>query len=801
MLHREGFIRMIGIFDFRFSYFRLLLSAFGMAFASYNMLPAGAQQNPEGLAKPATAKARDALHLLPPASVQIGGLLGERFIRSEKNRLLRVDEEELLDGFRHRPGKHPWIGEHVGKWLHAATLAWANTGDPALRAKLDRVARELIKTQEPDGYLGTYAPAQRFGLYPGADWDVWSHKYCLIGLLTYYQYTGSKEALDACRRIGDLLINTFGPGRKSIISAGTHMGMAATSVLEPVVLLYRATGDARYLDFAKYIVGAWEEPGGPHILSSLRQYRSVRRVANAKAYEMLSNLAGLCELYRATGDRQYLDAVLIAWNDIAQNRLYITGSGSSGEVWQDDFHLPNGEGASICETCVTVSWEQLNLHLLRLLGEPRFADQLERTVYNHLLGAQKPTGDDWSYYTPLVGRKPYDSSTNCCHSSGPRGVALLPAYVYSTTADGVNVNLFTPSRATVPLSSGGSVRIVQQTQYPLDGTVNLTVTPQGGAKTFALRLRVPAWTPKASVAINGRAAQVAAKPGGWAVLQRTWKPGDRVTFDMEIPARLIPGDHGNAGLAAVMYGPIVLAADEAHNPGMKPITRAALAEDDPAKFKLRRDEGESAADVPVFTTEGRALTDISQPASLRLVPYYAAGQDGSRFAVWLRRAGAQEAAGSGSLLAFAEESRSRQGNQPGSITDDDPDSFCVTFDGGRQDEDWYAVTLEKPVTINRVVFAHGHIFHDGGWFDTSGGKPRVQVRRTKDGPWEDIATLDAYPVTDAVHPPDLRDGQKFSARFPAVMVWGVCISGKPACGDNPTQVFSSCGELQAFLDR
>jgi len=143
--------------------------------------------------------------------------------------------------------------------------------------------------------------------------------------------------------------------------------------------------------------------------------------------------------------------VLNAWKDIAAHRLYITGSGSSHEHWQVDCHLPNGEGAQICETCVTVTWMQLNIELLRLLGQARFGDELEKTLYNHLLAAQKPTCDDWAYYTPLVGHKPYDASTNCCHSSGPRGVALVPSFVYSTTPDGIAVNIFSASKATLPL--------------------------------------------------------------------------------------------------------------------------------------------------------------------------------------------------------------------------------------------------------------------------------------------------------------------------------------------------------------
>src|SRR5438552_4107229 len=153
---------------------------------------------------------------LSPSEVHLEGYLGQRVLNSEKNRLLEVDEEELLAGFRHRPGKQAWIGEHVGKWLHAATLAWANTGDPALRTKLDRVVHNLLATQQPDGYLGTYTPDKRFGLYPNADWDVWVHKYDLIGLLTYYRFTGDPAALAGARRAGDLLIATFGPGKKSI---------------------------------------------------------------------------------------------------------------------------------------------------------------------------------------------------------------------------------------------------------------------------------------------------------------------------------------------------------------------------------------------------------------------------------------------------------------------------------------------------------------------------------------------------------------------------------------------------------
>jgi DUF1680 family protein len=239
-------------------------------------------------------------------------LLGERIHAHTFNRIMNIDEDILLGGFRSRPGSHPWIGEHAGKWLHAASLLWLWSQDAGLRDKITRVAKGLIAAQGQDGYLGTYVPEKRFGLYRDADWDVWSHKYSLIGLLSYYGISGDPDALNACKRAGDLLASVF-PRDRSILKAGTHVGMAATSVLEPIVLLYRATGEKKYLDFALYIVSSWDEPGGPHILSAMLRDKTVLAVGNRKAYEMLSNFVGLCELYRATGKPEYLQAAQYAW--------------------------------------------------------------------------------------------------------------------------------------------------------------------------------------------------------------------------------------------------------------------------------------------------------------------------------------------------------------------------------------------------------------------------------------------------------------------------------------------------------
>ena len=151
---------------------------------------------------------RDVQDFQTPDNVHLGGWIGARIQANEANRLAKLEVERLLEGYRKRPGRQIWDGEHVGKWMHAATLAWVYTGDPELRKKLDYVVAELPKCQLEDGYLGTYEEKDRWTL-----WDVWAHKYNLLGLITYMRYTGNMEPLPACRRMADLLCNTFGDDR------------------------------------------------------------------------------------------------------------------------------------------------------------------------------------------------------------------------------------------------------------------------------------------------------------------------------------------------------------------------------------------------------------------------------------------------------------------------------------------------------------------------------------------------------------------------------------------------------------
>ena len=750
-----------------------------------------------------TCVVQDQQSFQAPDRVHLSGWIGTRIDANEANRLVKIDPLRLLEGYRNRPGRQTWDGEHVGKWLHAATLAWANSGDPALRAKLDITAAELIKCQLPDGYLGTYLEKDRW-----TEWDVWAHKYNLIGLVTYMQYTGNLEPLPACRRMADLLERTFGdtPGKRDILLSGHHMGMASTSVLEPMVLLYRLTGEPRDLEFCNYLLRSWEQPNGPKIISTLLTAKRVDKVGNGKAYEMLSCLNGALEYYRTVGgDPRILHACLNAWQDIVDNRLYLTGASSSHEHFRDDFDLPNV--GNVGETCVTVTWLQFNAHLLRLTGQSRFAEALERVVLNQLFGAQQCDGSAWGYYVQMEGKKPYSSTLDghCCLSSGPRGVALIPTFAFSTDAEGVVVNLYENGKAHLTLADGSYVEVVMATRFPGDGDVKMVVTP-GGPKRFAVKLRRPAWAGDCSVKVNGQIADEKFGTDGYAALIREWTPGDTVELTLSLKPQVVIGTHLNAGKIAVLYGPLVLAADEALlGPDGKGIGMVSVADTEVSSLGITPEPAplKTWSEARVFRINAVArkstgAVKAGDPIEIRLIPFAEAGSTGSTYKVWLplRRISA-----GGNVLLDGEESRSRAGNLDGSINDENPQSVVVTFDGKPADEDWYAVTLAEPAAIRRVVFTHGRNFHDGGWFDAAGGKPQVQVLTSGDAAWMTVGRLEDYPGTTAVADGGLKEGQKFTLRLDAA-VKGVAVrvTGKPACGDNPSQAFSSCGEIEAFAD-
>ncbi|HWI57577.1 MAG TPA: hypothetical protein VNZ22_10140, partial [Bacillota bacterium] len=360
--------------------------------------------------------------------------------------------------------------------------------------------------------------------------------------------------------------------------------------------------------------------------------------------------------------------------------------------------------------------------------------------------------------------------------------------------------------AKLSLRDGTPVTLTTQTLYPHDGQVQITVDPAAKKKSFTLKLRVPAWCHSSSLRLNGKTLTAKPEPDGYVALARKWSLGDRIELQLKLEPRVIVGDHKNTGKVAVLYGPLVLAADEAllasENLRLSSIAPAGAEltslnlTPEPAPTALQSWPG---AQVFRINAVARRTTDslkAGSPLQIRLIPFADAGSTGSAYKVWLPLS---QPSVSANLLFDTQESRSRPGNLNGSISDEDFQSLVVTFNNQSANEDWFAVTLETPVTVNRVLFAHGKTFHDGGWFDASAGKPRLQVQLTKGGAWETVGDFNDYPLTTATDSAKLKDGARFTCQLAKpIQVVGIRVIGKPACGDNPQQAFASCAELQAF---
>jgi hypothetical protein len=489
------------------------------------------------------------------------------------------------------------------------------------------------------------------------------------------------------------------------------------------------------------------------------------------------------------------------------HRLYLTGAASYREFFHDDFDLPNVN--NVGETCVTVTWLQFNAQLLRLTGEARFAEQLERVVLNQLFGAQCPDGSGWGYYVQMQGKKPYSSTLDghCCLSSGPRGVALIPTFVASTDADGVVVNLYETGTANLELRDGTKVVLTSETKYPSDERIRMSIAPST-KKTFAIKLRIPTWClePYPYLQVNGKSVPARIGSDGYATINREWKKNDKIDLRFRLLPWFVIGAHRDEGRLVIIYGPLVLAADESLI-GTKDVRLNEIGVAD-HNFTILHFTPEKAVgqfkswpEAEVFRINAVARKDSSSmvgtPLQIRLVPFADAGATGSAYKIWLPY---ELPRPDRNLLSDGVEIRSRKPNQ-GSIIDGNLQTIAATFNNKRAPQDWFGVELEEPVTVKRIVFAHGKTFHDGGWFDASSGKPHVEIKTSPAGSWQSVTEFKDYPTTTATDPAGLKGGERFSCELETpTKVLSVRVVGKPASGDNPKQAFSSCAELQAFGD-
>jgi len=576
------------------------------------------------------------MHSITNANWQFEGEIGRRVDANIENWILRTPDANpgLLDMFRRRNRELsgdplvPWAGEFAGKYLISAVQACHMSDDTRLRPFVQDFVDALVACQAPNGYLGAFSESEQLL----GNWDLWNHYHVMTGLLMWYDMTGDKQAFDATVRAADLMCEIYGPeGRRPIEAGSPECNLAVLTVL---LDLYRRTGEPQYRDLCLRIeqdmekAGDWLRAGAAGI-----PYYAL--LNNGTRWESLHIVQGFATLYELTGKEMYKDATVHLWDSIRARDRHPSGAFSTHER---AFGSPYAIGS--IETCCSIAWAALSIDVLRLTGDPAVADELELSTWNQLLAAQHPSGSWCTYDNPLDGvrvpsfqsiafqYRPGTGELNCCSVNASRGIGMLPDWAVMKDDTGLIINFYGPMQTAVALEDGTKVTVAQQTGYPVDGHIRVGITP-AKKKEFALRLRIPEWSPNATVNVNGE-AWPSVEPGTYLTIERAWKKGDRVDLTLDMGLRYWAGDSNRKGYAALYAGPLLLALDTAHNPcevsALKPIDLAAVT--------LEQQEITNARTLGVFPPMGLwRITGSDQPVVL--CDFASAGSMGTKYMAWL----------------------------------------------------------------------------------------------------------------------------------------------------------------------
>lgn len=583
---------------------------------------------------------------LPQTEIQLAGCLAP-YLTGVTEQWLKVapwSNPAMLEMFKDRdrlPRREmvPWAGEFAGKYLTAATQVYRIRRDPELKAFLERFVSRLVALQADDGYLGPWPKESRLtghapnaGENGGGTWDAWGHYHVMIGLLLWHEETGDARALTCARRIADLICQKFATARL-VDTGSTEMNLAPIHALG---LLYRRTGEKRYLDMAEKIRDEFalkDAKGAPlagDYLKSALDGKEFFQMPKPR-WESLHPIMGLAELYWGTGNEDYRRAFERIWWSIVKLDRHNNGGFSSGEQAQGNPYHPGA-----IETCCTVAWIATSVEMLRLTAHSIVADEIELSTLNSGLGLHSPTGRWVTYNTPMDGVRKASAhdivfqaragtpELNCCSVNGARGLGMIGDWALMAAQGDLILNWYGPSTLKAQLPSGVAVSIQQQTEYPRDNRVRLRIDPAQPAR-FALQLRVPYWSRETRILLNGKPVEGVA-PGTYCRLDRTWNPGDRLEVNLDFTFHYWLGEKECASKASLYRGPILLTCDRRFN------------EMDPAdvpELDARGLTGQltTAEDwlAPIVLLEFHAANG----RVLRLCDFASAGTDGSPYRSWL----------------------------------------------------------------------------------------------------------------------------------------------------------------------
>lgn len=536
-----------------------------------------------------------------------------------------------------------YIDSDLYKWLEALAWELGREPSPQLQAMMDRTADLLAAAQAPDGYLNSYYQVTQ---PPEARWtNLRDHHelYCAGHLfqaaVAHARSTQGRDLLRVAVRFADLIDAVFGPGRREGACGHPEAEMA-------LVELYRLTGEKRYLALSKAMIDCRGKGTMQSPRQDARYFQDrlpVRQATEVEghAVRQLYLLCGMVDVYLETGEQALFDASLRMWDDLEYRKMYIIGGNGihhRAESFGDAYELPNHK--AYCETCATIATMMLGWRLLLATGQSRFADVIERALYNGVLSGVGRDFASWFYDNRLAGnggihRTPW-YRTACCPPNVMRTLATLEQLIATTDDRGVQVHQYTASRIAAQTGSAGRLTLDVRTEYPWSGLVRFEVLESDG-HDLSLSLRQPGWCERITIKVNGQAQKVDRDADGYLTLERRWQRGDVVELDLTMPAMLVeahPRIESTAGCLAVQRGPVVYCFEQCDQPEGDRVDAARI---DPAQPLRIVQKSQIFDGVPFVEAQG-VVVDLERwkstlykphgkdqawrPAKLTAVPYH-----------------------------------------------------------------------------------------------------------------------------------------------------------------------------------
>jgi uncharacterized protein len=571
-------------------------------------------------------------------------------------------------------GKMPFDDTDLYKIIEGASYSLISNPNPGLDAYLDSIIAIIKTGQEKDGYITTWisidptaSPAE-WAKPAGKRWagEITSHELYNSGHLfeaaaAHYQATGKRNFLDIAIKNADLLVKTFGP-QKLTIPPGHQI------VETGLIKLYQITKNESYLELAKFFLDQRGDSTSHKLYGSYNQDHAPvvkQEEAVGHAVRAIYMYAGMTDIAAMYQDPAYLNAVHKLWENIVNKKMYITGgigSRHDGEAFGDNYELPNLTAYN--ETCAAIGSVYWNHRLFLLTGESKYYDIIERTLYNGLIAGISLDGNKFFYPNPLESDGKYTFNhgsctrqswfdCSCCPTNLIRFLPSLPGLVYATHQNDLYINLFMSNQTRLTVEDT-KVEVIQQTEYPWNGRINIEINPEK-MTGFTLKLRIPGWavnkptpgtlyeylgenTGKMDLKINGKNENLIIN-NGYVEIKRNWSKGDKIEWTLPMNIRRVITNEKvqhNRGFVAFEYGPLVYCAEQADNTDQ--LSEIAIADNEeflPEKKNILSNQVNSLQGNAYINPE-KENDDLKY--KLALIPYYTWSNRGiGKMRVWFPR--------------------------------------------------------------------------------------------------------------------------------------------------------------------